>query len=141
VFVFQKLLTKLFIYILIIFISSASMPTYVYASHLSEIRMTGLTNKISNIFSRKYCNFINNGYSKDEAMNAAIKDTENVITFSINPQAQYLSQNKLADQIAIKVVSKCGWSFGLIGKRGIHYFKNYFLEVSKKISPNRNLSG
>ena len=46
----------------------------------------------------------------------------------------------LANQISIKVINQCGWSFGLIGKEGIDYFKSYFLEIYKKTTPEKKLS-
>ena len=114
---------------------------YVNASHTTDPGVLGLQSKISNIFTRKYCKAINNGFSKDEAMSSAIIETENIIAFSINPQKKWIGKNNLADQIAIKVVNNCGWSFGLTGRNGIEYFKKYFLEVNDKITPNKNLSG
>ena len=39
-----------------------------------------------------------------------------------------------------QVVNECGWSFGLIGKEGVDYFKSYFLEIYEKITPDKNFS-
>ena len=79
-------------------------------------------------FSKKYCNAIQNGFSKDEAMKSAIIKTENIISFSYNPQKKWIEKSDLANQISLQVVNDCGWSFGLIGKEGVDYFKSYFLE-------------
>ena len=46
----------------------------------------------------------------------------------------------LANQISIKVINDCGWSFGLIGKEGIDYFNSYFLEIYDKTTPDKKLS-
>ena len=99
-----------------------------------------LQNRISNNFSRKFCNAIQNGFSKDEAMKFAIVKTENIISFSYNPQKKWIEKNDLANHIALQVVSDCGWSFGLIGKEGIDYFKSYFLEIYEKTTPEKNFS-
>ena len=52
----------------------------------SDPSVSLLQNRISNNFSKKYCNAIQNGLSKDEAMKSAIVKTENIISFSYNPQ-------------------------------------------------------
>ena len=99
-----------------------------------------LQNRISNNFSRKYCNAIQNGFSKDEAMKSAIVKTENIISFSYNPQKKWIEKDDLANQISLQVVNNCGWSFGLIGKEGVDYFKSYFLEIYEKTTPEKNFS-
>ena len=99
-----------------------------------------LQNRISNNFSRKYCTAIQNGFSKDEAMKSAIVKTENIISFSYNPQKKWIEKDDLANQISLQVVNDCGWSFGLIGKEGVNYFKSYFLEIYEKTTPYKNFS-
>jgi len=74
-------------------------------------------------------------------MRSAIIETENIVAFSINPQKKFILKDDLANQISIKVINKCGWSFGLTGKEGIKYFKKYFLEINEKTTPNKKLSG
>jgi len=113
----------------------------VYASQPIDSSSIGLQNRISNNFTRKYCKAIDSGFSKDEAMRSAIIDTENIVAFSLNPQKKFILKDNLANQIAIKVINKCGWTFGLDGKEGINYFKNYFLEINEKTTPNKKLSG
>lgn len=106
----------------------------------SDPSVSLLQNRISNNFSRKYCKAIQNGFSKDEAMKFAIVKTENIISFSYNPQKKWIEINDLANQISLRVVNDCGWSFGLIGKEGVDYFKSYFLEIYQKTTPDRNFS-
>ena len=100
-----------------------------------------LQTRISNNFARKYCKSIQSGLSKDEAMTSAIIKTEKIVSFSINPQKKWIEEENLADQISLEVVNDCGWLFGLIGKEGVDYFKNYFLEINDKITPDKKLSG
>ena len=73
-------------------------------------------------------------------MKSAIVKTENIISFSYNPQKKWIEKDDLANQIALQVVNDCGWSFGLIGKEGVDYFKSYFLEVYEKTTPDKNFS-
>ena len=126
------------LFLLLLFIS---LPNYLEASQSTNPSAIALRNRISNNFSNKYCKSIQNGFSKDEAMRSAIIDTENIVAFSLNPQKKYILTDDLANQISIKVINKCGWSFGLVGKEGISYFKKYFLEINEKTTPNKKLSG
>ena len=115
-------------------------PPIGLAFDTSDPSVSLLQNRISNNFSKKYCKAIQNGFSKDEAMKSAIVQTENIISFSYNPQKKWIEKDDLANQISLEVVNDCGWSFGLIGKEGVDYFKSYFLEVYEKITPEKNFS-
>jgi hypothetical protein len=115
-------------------------PSIGLAYDKSDPSVSLLQNRISNNFSRKYCRAIQNGFSKDEAMKSSIVKTENIISFSYNPQKKWIEKNDLANQISLQVVNDCGWSFGLIGKEGVDYFKSYFLEIYEKTTPDRNFS-
>ena len=115
-------------------------PTLGLALEKSDPSVSLLQNRISNNFSRKYCNAIKNGFSKDEAMKSTIVKTENIISFSYNPQKKWIEKDDLANQISLKVVNDCGWSFGLVGKEGVNYFKSYFLEIYEKTTPDKNFS-
>ena len=115
-------------------------PFITFASHTSDPTVTLLQSRISRNFSKKFCNAIQNGLSKDEAMTSAIIKTENIVSFSYNPQKKWIEKEDLANQISIKVINDCGWSFGLIGKEGIDYFKSYFLEIYDKTTPEKKLT-
>ena len=115
-------------------------PPLGLAFDTSDPSVSLLQNRISNNFSRKYCKAIQNGFSKDESMKSAIIETENIISFSFNPQKKWIEKDDLANQISLKVVNDCGRSFGLIGKEGVNYFKSYFLEIYEKTTPEKNFS-
>ena len=123
--------------LLIIFILN---PPLGLAFDTSDPSVSLLQNRISNNFSRKYCKAIQSGFSKDEAMKSAIVKTENIISFSYNPQKKWIEKNDLANQISLQVVNECGQSFGLIGKEGVNYFKEYFLEIYEKTTPDKKFS-
>ena len=125
---------------LFFFIVFLLSPPALLAFDTSDPSVRLLQNRISNNFSRKYCKAIQNGFSKDEAMKSAIVKTENIISFSYNPQKKWIEKDDLANQISLKVVNNCGWSFGLIGKEGVDYFKSYFLEIYEKTTPDKNFS-
>ena len=115
-------------------------PLICLAFDTSDPSVSLLQNRISNNFSRKYCRAIQNGFSKDEAMKSAIVKTENIISFSYNPQKKWIEKDDLANQISSQVVNNCGYSFGLIGNEGVDYFKSYFLEIYEKTTPDKNFS-
>ena len=124
----------------IIFAAVLLNPLVTFASHTSDPTVSLLQSRISKNFSNKFCNAIQNGLSKDEAMTSAIIKTENIVSFSYNPQKKWIEKEDLANQISIKVINECGWSFGLNGKEGIDYFKLYFLEIYDKTTPEKKLS-
>ena len=130
-----------FFFTLFFFLIYILNPPIGFAFDTSDPSVSLLQNRISNNFSRKYCNAIKNGFSKDEAMKSAIIKTENIISFSFNPQKKWIEKNDLANQIALEVVNDCGWTFGLIGKECVNYFKSYFLEIYEKTTPDKNFSG
>ena len=125
-----------FVFLLFVFLQ----PPISFASHTSDPTVKLLQSRISTNFSKKFCNSIQNGLSKDEAMTSAIIKTENIVSFSYNPQKKWIEKEDLANQISIKVINECGWTFGLIGKEGLDYFKTYFLEIYDKTTPEKNLS-
>ena len=130
---------KLFI-VLLLFIVFQIKPATGLAFDTSDPSVSLLQNRISNNFSRKYCKAVQNGFSKDEAMKSAIVKTENIISFSYNPQKKWIEKSDLANQISLQVVNDCGRSIGLIGKDGVNYFKSYFLEIYEKTTPDKNFS-
>ena len=127
-------------FFLLSFIVYLLNPPEGLAFNTSDPSVSLLQNRISNNFSKKYCNAIQNGFSKDEAMKLAIVKTENIISFSYNPQKKWIEKDDLANQISFQVVNDCGWSFGLIGKEGVDYFKSYFLEIYEKTTPDKKFS-
>ena len=137
--IYSLLLLKYF-FVLFLFIVYLLNPLIVLAFDSSDPSVSLLQNRISNNFSRKYCKAIQNGFSKDEAMKSAIVKTENIISFSYNPQKKWIEKDDLANQISLQVVNNCGWSFGLIGKEVVDYFKSYFLEIYEKTTPDKNFS-
>ena len=133
------LLIKLYLCLLVLIFHLLN-PSLALAFDRSDPSVSLLQNRISNNFSCKYCKAIQNGFSKDEAMKSAIVKTENIISFSYNPQKKWIEKDDLANQISLRVVNDCGSSFGLIGKEGVDYFKSYFLEIYEKTTPDKNFS-
>ena len=125
---------------LLLFIIFQLKPVIGLTFDTSDPSVSLLQNRITNNFSREYCKAIQNCFSKDEAMKSAIVKTENIISFSYNPQKKWIEKSDLANQISLEVVNDCGLSIGLIGKDGVNYFKSYFLEIYEKTTPDKNFS-
>ena len=89
---------------MVLLVYSVINPLDVLASPKTDPSVLGLQKRISNNFSSKYCKAIEGGFSKDEAMRSAIIETENIVSFSLNPKKKMIEKEKLADQIAIKVM-------------------------------------
>ena len=128
------------IFSFLLFIVCLLRPSISLAFDTSDPSVSLLQNRISNNFSKKYCKAVENGFSKDEAMKSAIVKTENIISFSYNPQKKWIEKSDLANQISLQVVNDCGRSIGLIGEDGVDYFKSYFLEIYEKTTPDKNFS-
>ena len=64
-------------FVLLLFIIFQIKPVIGLTFDTSDPSVSLLQNRISNNFSKKYCNAIQNGFSKDEAMKSAIVKTEN----------------------------------------------------------------
>ena len=134
----NSIIKKIFVLLILAFL--LLNPLIAMAVNKSDTSVSFLQNRISNNFTSKFCRAIKNGYSKDEAMISAIIKTENIIAFSFNPQKRWIEPDDLANQISLQVINDCGWSFGLVGKEGINYFKSYFMEIYKKTTPDKNFS-
>ena len=125
---FKKTITFLFAFnflicsTLIIFHSGE-----VYASESIE---STLIKKISKSYTKKFCNSIGFGLSKESAMNFSLKENNQVF----NKRKEYNDINKelLAEEIAIAVVEKCGYPINLSGQRGILEFKSYYLSKDQE---------
>ena len=128
------------IFSFLLFIIFLLKPLIGLAFDTSDPSVSLLQNRISNNFSREYCKGIKSGFSKDEAMKSAIVKTENIISFSYNPQKKWIEKSDLANQTSLQVVNDCGDSIGLIGKEGVDYFKSYFLEIYEKTTPDKNFA-
>ena len=73
-----------------------------------------LVGQISKDFSKKFCNGIGFGLSKESAMNFAMK--ENMETFKNKKGIESIENKLLAEKISISVVDKCGFVLNLSGE-------------------------
>ena len=93
--------------------------------HASENIDSILIKKVSQSYTRKFCNSIGFGLSKESAMIFSIKENNQV--FKKRKEFNNINKELLAEEIAIAVVEKCGYPINLTGDKGILEFKNYYL--------------
>ena len=98
--------------------------------HASENIDSILIKKVSQSYTRKFCNSIGFGLSKESAMIFSIKENNQV--FKKRKEFNNINKELLAEEIAIAVVEKCGYPINLSGERGILEFKTYYLSKEQE---------
>tara|TARA_Y100001968_G_C18767280_1_gene440516 strand:+ start:227 stop:529 length:303 start_codon:yes stop_codon:yes gene_type:complete len=73
-----------------------------------------LTERVAKDFSKKFCNGVGFGLSKESAINFAMK--ENIAIFKKKKGFENIQNEVLAEKISIMVVDKCGYSITLSGE-------------------------
>ena len=119
-----------FVILSIVFIFSLSFGLFnlkVFA--YSEKQNNQLIDKISKDYTKKFCNGIGFGLSKESAMNFANK--ENNLTFHNKKGIDTINKELLANNIAISIIDTCGYPLNLKGEEGIKKFKNDYLSMNK----------
>ncbi len=90
-----------------------------------------LINKVSQSYTKKFCNAIGFGLSKESAMDFSLAENKQV--FNKKKGFNEINKESLAEEIAISVIEKCGYPINLSGEKGILEFKNYYLSKDSKI--------
>ena len=90
-----------------------------------------LINKVSQSYTKKFCNAIGFGLSKESAMDFSLAENKQV--FNKKKGFNDINKELLAEEIAIAVIEKCGYPINLSGEKGILEFKNYYLSKDSKI--------
>ena len=89
-----------------------------------------LINKVSKSYTKKFCNAIGFGLSKESAMDFSLAENKQV--FNKKKGFNDINKELLAEEIAISVIEKCGYPINLSGEKGILEFKNYYLSKETK---------
>ncbi len=98
--------------------------------YASERDNSVLMEKVSKSYTKKFCNSIGFGLSKDSAMNFSYEENKQV--FKKQKEMNNLNKDLLAEEIAISVVEQCGYPINLSGEKGILDFKDYYLSKEKE---------
>ncbi len=100
--------------------------------HASENDSSILIKKVSKDYTKKFCNSIGFGLSKESAMNFSIEENKQV--FKKRKGIDNINKELLAEEIATSVVEQCGYPINLFGEKGILEFKNYYISKDKQYS-------
>ena len=118
-----RVISGLLAFIFTIF--STTIPSHAEILYASENDNSVLIKKISKSYTKKFCNAVGFGLSKESAMNFSIKENKEV--FKKRKEINNINKELLAEEIASSVVEKCGYPINLSGEKGIRDFKNYYL--------------
>ena len=88
--------------------------------------------KVSKSYTKKFCNAIGFGLSKESAMNFSLE--ENKKSFAKRKEINSINKELLAEEIAISVVDQCGYPINLSGEKGIHEFKSFYISKDKELA-------
>ena len=118
------------IFAFIFIISSTLIIIQTEAVSASESDTSILIKKVSNSYTKKFCNAIGFGLSKESAMNFSFEENKQV--FKKRKEINNIDKDLLAEEIATSVIEQCGYSINLSGDNDILEFKNYYLAKEKE---------
>ena len=125
---FKKINLRLFAFIILTF--STFFIFHTDELNASESVDSTLIKKVSRSYTKKFCNSIGFGLSKESSMNFSLKENNQV--FNKRKNFENINKEALAEEIAIGVIEKCGYPIKLSGEKGIMEFKNYYLSKDKE---------
>ena len=129
---FKRIALKLFTFVFLI--CSILIIFHTEEVNASENIDSKLMKKVSQSYTKKFCNSIGFGLSKESAMKFSIKENNQV--FSKRKEFNNINKELLAEEIAILVIERCGYPINLSGDKGIQEFKNYYLSKDQEYSEN-----
>ena len=127
---FKKITYKLFSFI--VFICSTLIFFNTEKLYASESADSVLIKKVSQSYTKKFCNSVGFGLSKESAMNFSIKENNQV--FNKREKFKNINKELLAEEIAVDVIEKCGYPINLAGESGIMEFKSYYLSKDQELT-------
>ena len=127
----KYIILQFFVFILIILINPIG-PNSAKVSAIDN-DSSKFIKKVSKSYTKKFCNSIAFGLSKESAMNFSIAENKEV--FKNKKEINIINNELLAEEIAISVVENCGYPINLSGEKGIQEFKAYYL-LKDKIQKN-----
>jgi len=124
----RKLISCLFGFIIIL---TSSMISFNFQmASASETQRPDLAEKISKDFTKKFCNSIGFGLSKESAMKFSFEENKKI--FENRKGIKDIDQELLAKEIATSVIDNCGYPINLSGENGIKDFESYYLSINKE---------
>ena len=100
--------------------------------YASEINNSVLIQKVSKDYTKRFCNAVGFGLSKESAMDFSFEENKQV--FKKRKEFNSINKELLAEVLATSVVEKCGYPIKLSGDKGVQEFKNYYLSKNIELS-------
>ena len=92
-----------------------------------EAKESNLIEKISKDYTKKFCNSIGFGLSRESAMNFSFSENKEI--FKNRKGIKNIDKELLAQKIASSVIDGCGYQLNLYGEKDIEEFANYYLSI------------
>ena len=127
---FKKIISNLLAFVFLV-----SSTVFIFSTeklYASESSDSAFLNKVSRSYTKKFCNAVGFGLSKESAMNFSIKENNQV--FNNKKEFNNINKDLLSEKIATAVIEKCGYPINLTGDQGIKEFKNYYLSKDQELS-------
>ena len=97
-----------------------------------EAKDSNLIEKISKDYTKKFCNSIGFGLSRESAMNFSFSENKEI--FKNRKGIKAIDKELLAKKIASSVIDGCGYQLNLYGEKDIEDFANYYLSIEEENS-------
>ncbi len=124
--ILKQIIFPLLVFFIIITPFTGSNTALVSASSIDS---SDFIKKVSKSYTKKFCNAVAFGLSKESAMNFSFEENKQV--FKKKKEMSTINTELLAEEIALSVVEKCGYPINLSGEKGVQDFKNYYLTKEK----------
>ena len=122
--------TSMMLFSFIFLICSTLIFFHTQELYASDSVDSVLIKKISQSYTKKFCNSIGFGLSKESAMNFSLKENNQV--FNKRKEFNNINKELLAEATAIAVIENCGYPINLSGEKGILEFKSYYLSKEQE---------
>ena len=97
-----------------------------------EAKDSNLIEKISKDYTKKFCNSIGFGLSRESAMKFSFSENKEI--FKNRKGIKNIDKELLAQKIASSVIDGCGYQLNLYGEKDIEEFANYYLSIERENS-------
>ena len=124
----KRISLRLFAFVFIL--CSTFVFFYTESLYASESNSSVFIKKVSNSYTKKFCNAIGFGLSRESAMTFSLEENNQV--FKNKKEFNTVDKELLAEEIAMLVIEKCGYPINLSGEKGIIEFKNYYLSKDQE---------
>ena len=125
----KKLIASLFLFVILttnIFFIQTDI------AYSLESKDSNLIEKISKDYTKKFCNSIGFGLSRESAMNFSFSENKEI--FKNRKGIKNIDKELLAQKIASSVIDGCGYKLNLFGEKDIEEFANYYLSIDQENS-------